>query len=515
MILFHRGRAGAPLPNDSSARHKSSYAFRHDSRSKWRRQFFFLLFSGILVGLTQAGETNDLDTGNASGSANTAGALRWSPTLRTSLEAVKQALTLADEESALVAETARRDERQVLAEAARKASIDPMAVAQPLPEAEAVELGARAESATPRRWRYSVSLSLREVYDDNINLSQIDPKEDFYTTIEPTINVGIGDLDANFVALTYAPNAYIFADHSENNALQHIITLAAQYRFPRLTLNLTQDIQLLDGTGLDTATGTGGTFTRTNLDVAGRTRLNIFNTRLDANYSLTGKTFLTGGLGYSVSDYPTLLSSSVLSGNVYFNYTYSPKLAIGAGLTGGYDAVDEPSENQTFEQLNVRASYELTGKVSATVSAGFEFRQATDSDSSDNGSPVFDGTLFYQPFDGTSLALTFSRRTLNSATLASQDFHSTSVILSGRQRFLQKLFFGLSLGYENSSYFSTISGIDSNRTDDYYFVQASLDLNVTHFWTLGIYYFYRESDSSLAGFSFDDNQLGLRTSLTF
>ncbi len=289
----------------------------------------------------------------------------------------------------------------------------------------------------------------------------------------------------------------------------------AQYRFPRLTLDLTQEIQLLDGTGLDTATGTGGTFTRTNLDVAGRTKLNIYSTRLDANYSLTGKTFLTGGVSYSVSDYETLLSSSVIAGNIYLNYTYSPKLSIGVGINGGYDAVDAPSEDQTFEQLNVRASYELTGKVSATVSAGVEFRQVANSNSSDNGSPVFDGTLFYQPFDGTSLALTLSRRTLNSATLASQDFHSTSVILSARQRFLQRIFFGLSVGYENSTYFSTSSGIDSNRTDDYYFLQASLDLNVTHFWTVGIYYFYRESDSSLQTFSFNDNQFGLRTSLTF
>jgi hypothetical protein len=444
------------------------------------------------------------------------GVVPRNPESPTSDNLTRKAGSASARQAAIDDVTLAYEEAQLIAQTSRAEGIEPEKPVEPdLAQPALEEIVAQEQSAIPRRVHYQIGLSLREVYDDNINLSQIDREEDFYTTIEPTINVGIGDLDANFLALTYAPNAFIFADHSENNAVQHLITLTGQYRFPRLTLNLTQEIQFLDGTGLDTATGTGGTFTRTNLDVAGRTKLNIYSTRLDANYSLTGKTFLTGGLDYSVSDYETLLSSSVLSGNVYFNYTYSPKLAIGVGLTGGYDAVDAPSEDQTFEQVNVRASYELTGKVSATVSAGVEFRQASDSGSSDNGSPVFDGTLFYQPFDGTSLALTLSRRTLNSATLASQDFHSTSVILSGRQRFLQKLFFGLSLGYENSSYFSTISGIDSNRTDDYYFVQASLDLNVTHFWTLGFYYFYRESDSSLADFSFDDNQFGLRSSLTF
>jgi Putative beta-barrel porin 2 len=280
-------------------------------------------------------------------------------------------------------------------------------------------------------------------------------------------------------------------------------------------LNLSQTIEILDGTGLNSATGTGGTFTRTNLDVAGRTAVNIYTTRLGANYSLTGKTFLTASLGYSISDYPSLISSSVLSGDFYVNYTYSPKLSVGLGLAGGYDMVESPSQDQIYEQLNVRASYELTGKVSASFSAGFEFRQVAGSGAEENGSPVFEGSLFYQPFDGTSLALVLSRRTMSSATLGSQDFNNTSAILSARQRFLQRVYVGLSVGYENSTYFSTSIGFSSTRSDDYYFVQTSVDLDLTRFWTIGIFYFYRQSDSTLDTFSFYDNQFGLHTSFTF
>ena len=157
----------------------------------------------------------------------------------------------------------------------------------------------------------------------------------------------------------------------------------------------------------------------------------------------------------------------------------------------------------------------MSDNLSATLSAGVEFRQVADSGAQDNGSPVFDGSLFYQPFDGTSLALTLSRRTLNSATLSSQDFHTTSVILSARQRFLQRVYLGLSVGYENSTYFSTFIGFSSTRSDDYYFVQASVDLDLTRFWTIGIFYFYRQSDSTLDTFSFYDNQFGIRTSVNF
>ncbi|CAN5455782.1 hypothetical protein BH20VER3_BH20VER3_10370 [soil metagenome] len=384
-----------------------------------------------------------------------------------------------------------------------------------LPQGAELAPEGRAEAATQRRLRYRVGLTLRTVYDDNINLSQTNRQDDFYTSIEPTIELGFGQIDGNFLQLVYAPSAFLFLDHTEANAIQHLITLTGQLRLPRLTLNLSQEVQILDGSGWNLPSGTGTEFTRTNLDVSGRTRLNIYTTRLSANYSLTGKTFLTTGLNYTVTDYESFLSSSVISGNVYLNYTYSPKLAFGLGLTGGYNSVEAPSQDQTFEQINARASYELTGKVSASFTAGVEFRQVTEGGVQDNGSPVFEGSLFYQPFDGTSLALNLSRRTISSASLASQDFYSTSVILSGRQRFFQRIYFGLSVGYENSSYFSTLSGFSSTRTDNYYFLQASLDFDLTSFWTAGIFYLYREDDSSLPFFSFYDNQFGLRTSFTF
>jgi Putative beta-barrel porin 2 len=384
-----------------------------------------------------------------------------------------------------------------------------------LPANAAVVRAGEEENPTGRRIHYHVGLTVRAIYDDNINISQTDRKEDFYTSIEPVIGLTMGDPDNTFLALTYTPSAFLFANHTENNALQHLIALTGQYRFPLLTLGLSQDVELLDGTGLTTATGTGTDFTRTNLDVSGRTRVNIYSTRLNANYSLTGKTFLTGGISYSVTDYPSFISSAVLSGNLYFNYTYSPKLSIGLGVSGGYDLVDEPSQSQTFEQINARASYEVTGKISATVSAGLEFRQVPDTGLSDNGSPIFDGTIFYQPFDSTSLSLTFSRQTVNSAVIGSQDFHSTEVILSGRQRFFQRVYLGLTAGYQNSSYFSTVSGLSSVRKDDYYFLQVSLDLNITSYWTAGLFYLYRESDSSIDLFSFYDNQIGFRTSVNF
>ena len=391
---------------------------------------------------------------------------------------------------------------------------------EPLPASDPTVSPASEASllGVPRRFHFSLELIVSSTYSDNINISHTDRMSDIYTSIQPVLTLGVGDImdrQENFLRLDYAPSLFLFVDHTDNNALQHLIHLQGQHRFSRLTLNLTQDIQILDGANLDAASPTGPINNRINLDVAARTRVNIYNTRLGASYDLTGKLSLSSELGLSISDYETLISSQVFSGNVFLNYAYSPKLTIGLGGTGGIHEVDEPNPDQTFQQINGRLSYQVTGKVSLNASAGAEFRDYEGSGRGESVSPVFDIGATFQPFDGTTLALNANRRTMSSAVLAAQDFANTSVIFTARQRLLRRFTLGFLIGFENSDYYSTTSGADSARTDNYFFVEPSLDVAVTRFWSIGAYYLYRRSDSSLDVFSFYDNQFGLRTSLKF
>ena len=188
---------------------------------------------------------------------------------------------------------------------------------------------------------------------------------------------------------------------------------------------------------------------------------------------------------------------------------------IGLGGTGGYDLVDDPNPDQTFEQANVRLSYQATGKVSLNASGGVEFRQFENSSRGQYISQVFQIGATYEPFDGTSLSLDVNRRTINSAVFAGQDFESTSISVAARQRLLQRIVLGANVGYENTDYFSTVSAVGANRTDNYYFVEPTIDVMITRFWKIGAYYLHRQNDSSLNSFSFYNNQVGIRTTLTF
>jgi hypothetical protein len=420
--------------------------------------------------------------------------------------------------------------------AEQAASPDAVTSEQPLPvvgrgvssesqrtdESKVINAGAHADAvgATPRRFRYAVNLNLRGVYDDNIFLTRNDKVADFYFTVEPRIILGFGDIvgtDLNSVRFDYAPSAIFYADHSSSNAVQHIIRLLGQYHFRRLSVTLSQDVQLLEGANLNSISSTDpNPVPIVRLDTGGNTDVNSYTTNGAFSYDLSGKTFLSGALQYAAYDYEgALIDSETLSGNVFFNFNYSPKLVVGVGATAGYNWVDAPSPDQSYEQINARVTYVVTGKINLNASGGVEFRQFENSDR--NGSyvsPVYELGATYQPFDGTSLSLNGNRRTQNSAVAAGQDYSSTNITLGVRQRFMQRIYLALALGYENSSYFSTVTGADSSREDNYFFLQLAIDVTLTRFWTFGAYYLHRQNDSS-TDFEFDNNQFGVRTSLAF
>ncbi len=387
-----------------------------------------------------------------------------------------------------------------------------------------VEIGAGdAVSAVPKRFQYAFRLNIRGVYDDNIYLRHNNRVGDVYFAIEPGITLGFGDIvghDQNSIRIDYAPNIFLYGSNSAANAVQHLINLDGQYRLGHLSLTLTQQVQLLEGTTNPGSLNFGAvanTPTPTfNVDTGGNASVNIYTTRAGFSYDLTGKTFLTGAFNFTASDYANLISSDQIQGNAFLNYTYSPKLTFGLGGTLGYNSVDSNSPDQTFEQVNLRTTYQISGKVSLDGSVGYEFRQFEgDVRGSSYTTPVYELGATYQPFDGTTVNVRGTRRIQNSAVLAGQDYSTSNLTVSIRQRLLRRFYLGVAGGFDHSNYFNTVQFVSASRTDNYYFIQPSVDVTLTRYWTAGAYYLHRRDDSSFDAFSFYDNQVGLRTSLTF
>jgi len=385
-------------------------------------------------------------------------------------------------------------------------------------------------TSAPKRFQWGVRLTLRGVYDDNILLSHFDRIHDWYVAIEPAITIGYGDSivgrGGNYIRLDYAPSIFLYTDHSDDDSIQHLIRLEGQYRFGRLTLGLSQDVQILHGSHLDSSTldasavAVAGSI---NAGVNGRTHVDIYRTTAGASYDLTDKTFLSSEFHYVVNDFNTLISSDEIYGNLFFNYKYSSKLAFGIGGGGGFNTVDV-GPDETFEQGLLRVQYQLTGKISLNATAGVEVRQFDSSDSvgsrGDEVSGVYEIGAVYQPFDGTVITLRGSSRVLNSAIVANGDYLATNVLLGVRQRLLGRVYLGFTAGYEHAHYFPTINGVGgaASGDDNYYLIEPAVDVMVTRWFTVGAYYLYRTNDSSRPPdnrFSYYENQVGMRASFTY
>jgi hypothetical protein len=377
-------------------------------------------------------------------------------------------------------------------------------------------------TSAPKRFQWGVRLTIRGVYDDNILLSHFDRIHDWYVAIEPAITIGYGDIVArqdNYIRLDYAPSIFLYIDHSDDDAVQHLIRLEGQYHLGRLTLGLGQDVQILHGGFLNTTTLDASAVSiagSINAGVSGRTHVDLYQTNVGATYDLTDKTFLSSEFHYRRYDFNTLISSDEIYGDLFFNYKYSPKLAFGLGAGGGVNTVDI-GPDQTFEQGLLRVQYQLTGKISLNASAGVEVRQFDSNDGSrgDRVSGVYEIGAVYQPFDGTMITLRGSSRVLNSAVVANADFLATNVLLGVRQRLLQRVYLGFTAGYEHADYFNTIPGVDVSRNDDYFLIEPAVDVMVTRWFTVGAYYLYRTNDSPIARFDYYENQVGMRASFTY
>jgi hypothetical protein len=370
-------------------------------------------------------------------------------------------------------------------------------------------------SGEPRRFHYHLQLTVRGVWDDNIFISHTDRVSDYYFAIEPEITIGVGDIEgrsSSYLRLDYMPSAILFVDHSDEDAFNQLIHLEGGYSSGRLRLSLFEDIALLESVNLNSIVDTTGLWA--NVDASGPTRVNIFNTRLRADYDLTGKVFLQGEFDSSIFFYPNHLSSYTISGGLYVYYNWLPKLSVGVGGTFGYDWVDDPTPNQPFEQVNARLNYQATAKLGLYASAGAEFRQF-DNDRGDYVTPVFEVGATYHPFEGTFLTLAGGRRIYNSGFLENQDFANTYVVARFQQRLFQRMYFGLGGGYENSDYFAARDGVSAPRNDDYWFIEPSVDVLITRWLSAGVYYLHRQDSSNIDFFSFYDNQVGVRATLRF
>ena len=357
------------------------------------------------------------------------------------------------------------------------------------------------EAAAQKRFRFSARLRTSAVADDNIFIQEKNKVSDFVLSVQPGFTFGYGDTlnrKENFVLFDYDANAMFFAENRDQNSLDHDAALRAQWHGSSLTLGGFLRFRSL---------------TDVNVEIGDRLKRNVYEAGVYGRYELSDRTRLGSELSATKADYDRGHDYREFISRSFIDHDVGPRTTIGVGVTLGRLKV-QGSGLQTYEQLLARAKYSAAAKLSFAVSGGVELRQLPGGDS--QVTPVFNAQAAYTPYELLKFRFDTYRRVQPSIATAGQNTVVTGVSAGAEYRFLQRWQASVAAGYEHAQYERSGHGTKApDRKDNYAFGRIGVDYSFAHNWRAGAFYSYRTNDSTRSGSSFDNNQVGLQSSVAF
>ena len=364
-----------------------------------------------------------------------------------------------------------------------------------------------------RHWKFVLGLTIGASYDDNIFLTDKNKEHDFIFAISPIVGIQFGDSVAGFnnLTITYSPTFVFFADHSDENSIEHAVEL----RFVRQTdiWKFAGNASFLYLNGSSNPLQGGGGAPHGEI-IGERVNRMIYVLGLKYNYALSDKTSFEIGLAGTHTDYEDLQDTTDVVSQNFIDYAITGKTSLGIGFGIGYSQT-EGGSGQYYEQALARVRYDATYKLKFELHGGGEFRQ-TDGGGGDEFNGIFGLSLTYDLSDRTSFILAAYRNVNPSSVAGDLNYTATGVSISARQTIHDKLSLVLSTGYENSEYqsFGGSSPAD-NRSDNYVYVRPRVVYQLGQHGTIELFYEYRASDSTLNEFQFSNNRVGMSLGFAF
>ena len=352
----------------------------------------------------------------------------------------------------------------------------------------------------PYQWfssvKFDLGFGLAVAYDDNIRITtNRDKQSDEITTISGRFVASLGDYvkrQDSFLFVDYSIWGNIFAIHGDQDSVDHKGLLDARYRWDRLSLETNAGFAVLHDASSD---------------LNARQSNVIYSESFVLRYRYSDKTTLIGEAKVNLEDSEFGPDNQEYTVNQTIEYRLSDRVRIGFGvLIGRLNSGDGLRE--TFESPLVRVGYLLADKVSLSAQFGVDIRERG-SAAGTGATPVFGLTSEWTPYDGTTLTLNGFRRVEASQSLVGEDFTTTNVSLTFRQRFLRHYYALTSLDYSHDDYaVATGSGTGvPGRADDYYFFRVGLGYQASNYLDCGFFYRRQENNSNLGIYSYASDRV--------
>jgi hypothetical protein len=210
-------------------------------------------------------------------------------------------------------------------------------------------------------------------------------------------------------------------------------------------------------------------------------------------------------------DFENIRSWSTLD---WLNYQPQSRFNIGIGPGLGYDNADFGPDS-VYEQAQGRLNWRATDKISFQLTGGIQETEFLgDTGRGDLFSPIYGGTIQYQPFTSTEISL-YANRVVSPSYFVGQYAEETSFGASFNQRFFGQVYLSLNGGYNDQKYVASDAFVSANRTDHFYSFSVRLSHSLLKRGNVAIFYQYNSDESTVAEYTYYSNQYGVEVNYSF
>lgn len=349
---------------------------------------------------------------------------------------------------------------------------------------------------SPLAWypfQFYPHLTYQVTYGNGLQSSPGHSEKTVMQTVSPGLHVRWRDI----WSLDYTPSFVFYSSRQFRDTVNHSLSLEGATTYQAWRFSLSQTYVRSDEALVETAS---------------QTEEQTIGTALGARYQLNSKVALNFGVSQTITLASQSATNSVVSdsttwaANQGVEYQFIPQLTGTLTLSESYDSVQH-GNNMTSEQLTAGFNWQVEERLTLSASAGAQVRQYTSGGASDTVDPIFTASARYQLFAETSLFIT-GERTQTPSLVSGQASTVTSVSCGLSQRLIGRFQLVLDGGYSHTEYDSTASG-SSVRNDDTTSFSANLSRSFLTRGTASVFYSYSHNSSSIAGFGYSSNQIGL------
>lgn len=365
-----------------------------------------------------------------------------------------------------------------------------------------------------RRW--SVSLSAREGYDDNINGSPGIRKGSATTTVEPRLYLNI-PLDQTFFGLRYTYGMTYYSSRTDGEVDQnHVMDLILSHRFtPRLTLDINDSMRRGLSPSLVETEGGFPVLRRENGDFW----FNYLSAGLTYNVSRRWLASLNQSWETWAYDEAQENDRNTYSTMASAVYTLDPVSTLGLSCRFSLVDYDEPGpndeRNSTAETLFLTYTHLFSPQLSFSAAGGFTVIQFASSGG--NISPYGSSSISYTyaPGSTASLSLGYSFSSSDNAGYRT----SQSLSLSGQisHRVSSRCQATMGIGFSNSRYSDLATGYigDSSITDNALRLSASASYQFYRWLYADFVYSFEQYWPNDSASSYNRNRVSAGLRLTY